>query len=124
MAEEVLWSGVTSPGKGPDTYTELKDTWMPSNTLEYYLNHFWVHFTTTRFSPETLISSKIMIQSTHLSLKKKWFQDKNIKLLPWLASSPDQNKIEHVWDHIDHKICTQERKPRNMDKLWNFLQKE
>ena len=65
-----------------------------------------------------------MIQSTHLSLKKKWFQDKNIKLLPWLASSPDQNKIEHVWDHIDHKICTQERKPRNMDKLWNFLQKE
>ena len=57
-------------------------------------------------------------------LAKKWFQDKNIKLLPWPASSPDQNIIEHVWDHIDCKIHARERQPRNLDELWNFLQEE
>ena len=28
----------------------------------------------------------------------------NIRVLPWLASSPDLNPIEHMWDHLDRQI--------------------
>jgi len=55
---------------------------------------------------------------------KKWFQDKNIQLLPWPASSPDLNIIEHVWDHLDRQIRARPVQPRNLDHLWDILQEE
>ena len=55
---------------------------------------------------------------------KKRFQDENIQLLPWPASSPDQNIIEHVWDHLDRRIRARPVQPRNLDHLWDILQEE
>ena len=34
------------------------------------------------------------------------------------------NIIEHVWDHLDRRLCTQSPLPHNHDDLWMALQKE
>ena len=37
----------------------------------------------------------------HISRRAKiWFEEQDIKLLDWLAQSPDFNLIEHTWGHL------------------------
>jgi hypothetical protein len=63
--------------------------------------------------------------SKHRSkLATKWFQDHNIKVLPWPASSPDQSIIEHVWDYLDRQVRKYKVGPSNIDELWGVLQYE
>jgi DNA-binding MarR family transcriptional regulator len=57
-------------------------------------------------------------------LAMKWFHENKITVLPWPASSPDQNIIEHVWDHIDRRIRARQVQPRNTDELWLILKEE
>jgi hypothetical protein len=55
---------------------------------------------------------------------KLWFTTKKVDVLPWPASSPDMNIIEHVWDHLDRLVRAREVLPRNGDELWAALQEE
>ncbi|KCZ79362.1 hypothetical protein H312_03253, partial [Anncaliia algerae PRA339] len=34
---------------------------------------------------------------------KKFLKNKDIKLLPWPAQSPNMNQIENLWDILDEK---------------------
>ena len=50
---------------------------------------------------------------------KKWFEDNNIKVLPWPPQSPDLNPIEHLWSEVGRRISN--RKPKNKDELKEIL---
>ena len=34
------------------------------------------------------------------------------------------NIIEHVWEYLDRRVCTQSPLPTNRDQLWTVLQEE
>jgi hypothetical protein len=53
-----------------------------------------------------------------------WFNNQNIKLLPWPPSSPDMNIIEHAWDYVDCHSHHQGVLLTNTDHLWEILQDE
>jgi hypothetical protein len=53
-----------------------------------------------------------------------WFRENNVDVLPWPASSPDMNIIEHVWDHLDRKVRARRPLPSSEDDLWRALQEE
>ncbi|CAK5267780.1 unnamed protein product [Mycena citricolor] len=53
-----------------------------------------------------------------------WFAENHIAVLPWPASSPDMNIIEHVWSHLDKKVRKRKPLPSNVEQLWTALQEE
>ena len=55
---------------------------------------------------------------------QEWFEENGVTVLPWPASSPDMNLIEHVWDMLDRKVRSRRRLPSNLDDLWRILQEE
>lgn len=48
-------------------------------------------------------------------LCKKWFADKNIKVLPWPGNSPDLNPIENLWSRLKRVVAS--RRPGNKQVL-------
>jgi hypothetical protein len=55
---------------------------------------------------------------------QSWFKDHDIEVLPWAASSPDINIIEHAWQALNTQIQAQNPLPRNLDELWDALVEE
>ena len=51
-----------------------------------------------------------------------YFKEKYISLLYWPPQSPDLNPIENVWKIIGERSMAQN--PKNLEELWNILQKE
>ena len=61
----------------------------------------------------------------HKSKKaQQWFKANNIKILPWPASSPDMNIMEHAWAFLETSLRRRRPLPRNLDQLWAALQEE
>ena len=57
---------------------------------------------------------------------KKYFQNKNIKILYSQSESPDLNPIEHLWNHIkkelkNYKSNNIEDLKYNISKIWNSI---
>ena len=57
-------------------------------------------------------------------LAKAWFQKRHIEVLPWPASSPDMNLIEHAWEVLDRQLRRRHIRPTNLDSLWAALEEE
>jgi transposase len=53
-----------------------------------------------------------------------WFEDHELKVLPWPAQSPDLNPIEHLWTHLKVKLGEYERVPAGILELWERVQVE
>jgi transposase len=47
-----------------------------------------------------------------------------IEVLPWLASNPDMNPIEHAWGELEHRVQHRDPHPTNIGQLWVALQEE
>jgi hypothetical protein len=77
-----------------------------------------------KIGPHTAIFQQDNDPKHTSKLATKWFRDRNIEVLPWAPSSPDQNIIEHAWDEVDRRIRRREVQPRNLDELWEALQEE
>ena len=61
----------------------------------------------------------------HTSKKpKKWLLDNNIRLLDWLAQSPDLNPIEYVGFHLKQRLNGYEHQPPSIKELWSRVEKE
>lgn len=59
----------------------------------------------------------------HTSKKaRKFFQDKNLSVLPWPAQSPDLNPIENLWQDLKKTVAT--HKVKNVAELWKVVQEE
>ncbi len=52
----------------------------------------------------------------------EWFEDHQVRVLPWPAQSPDLNPIENLWSILDYR--TRNRHPRNGDELFQALETE
>lgn len=57
-------------------------------------------------------------------MARDWFQENNINVLPWPASSPDMNIIEHAWDALERRVRERPNLPRNLEELWVALSEE
>lgn len=77
-----------------------------------------------KVQPHTIVFQQDNDPKHTSKLATKWFRDRNIEVLPWPPSSPDQNIIEHAWDEVDRRIRRREVQPRNLDELWVVLQEE
>ena len=64
--------------------------------------------------------------SKHTSrLAEEWFDQHHVNLLlEWPAQSPDLNPIEHLWQHLKHKLAEYEFAPTSMHELWQRVETE
>jgi hypothetical protein len=53
-----------------------------------------------------------------------WFDAHDYRVLIWSAQSPDLNPIEHLWEHLKHKLTGYERAPKGVLELWDRVQVE
>lgn len=63
--------------------------------------------------------------SKHTSRKtRRWLDEHNIDRLPWPASSPDMNLIEHVWQLLKRRVRAHQPLPSNLTQLWHVVEEE
>ncbi len=55
-------------------------------------------------------------------ITQQYLQQNNVDVLPWPASSPDKNPIEHLWDRLGRKICA--RRLGDVQQLRAAIQQE
>jgi len=53
---------------------------------------------------------------------RKFIEEKQIRRLPWPASSPDLNPIEHLWDEVERRIRARKPAPSNLRQLNTYVQ--
>ncbi len=57
-------------------------------------------------------------------LEKAWLKDHGCEVMVWPPQSPDLNPIEHLWNHLKRKLGEYEEPPREIQELWERVQKE
>ena len=63
--------------------------------------------------------------SVHTASYTNWqTSTHNIPILDWPPQSPDLNPIEHLWDHLDHKIRKRIPAPSSENDLIRAIQEE
>ena len=56
---------------------------------------------------------------------KNWLTKNKIRYIQdWPANSPDLNPIEHLWHHLKLRLSKYDRKPKNLDELWERVDVE
>lgn len=59
--------------------------------------------------------------------KDGWFKENNVKVLKWLARSPDLNPIKHLWKERERKMkhrhfTKKEKMFASMQQDWQLIQ--
>ncbi|GFY12394.1 transposable element Tcb1 transposase [Trichonephila clavipes] len=56
--------------------------------------------------------------SIHTSrLAQAWFDEMGVLKLDWPSQSPDLNPIQHLWDEIERRLCSQPNRPSSLQVL-------
>ena len=53
-----------------------------------------------------------------------YFNNQNIRTLPWPSLSPDLSPIEHLWDELDRRLRVRNVPPATSDELFAVLQED
>jgi len=57
-------------------------------------------------------------------VRREWYKDNGIKLLPWPAQSADLAPIEHLWSHLKNRLKEYDYPPSGILELWERVEKE
>src|SRR5215813_7771590 len=56
--------------------------------------------------------------SIHKSrLAQEWFDEMGVQKLDWPSQSPDLNPIEHFWEELERRLCSQPNRPSLLQAL-------
>jgi hypothetical protein len=55
---------------------------------------------------------------------REWYADNNIPEMDWPAQRPDLNPTEHLWDELEHRLCSRPQCPTSITALATALQEE
>ena len=76
------------------------------------------HFQHDNATPHTAGLNKSYLESKETHYAGKF------KVLEWPSSSPDLSPIENLWSIIKSELRRYQRKPKNLDELWERLKDE
>jgi len=57
-------------------------------------------------------------------VRRGWYKDNGIELLPWPAQSADIAPIEHLWSHLKNKLKEYDHPSSGILELWERVEKE
>jgi transposase len=118
----MMWGCMTSKGVGfsckiDGTMNSKLYTNILSDELELTLEYYQMDHSDIIFQQDN--------DPKHTSKRaKEWFQEHEIKVLPWPPQSPDLNPIEHLWHHLKRRLSGYENEPKSMSELWERVERE
>ena len=113
----ITWDGVGRLHRIDGRLTGIKYTRILENTLLPSLKD-------RNRSPQSVVFVQDRDPKHRSRVAGSWFAHHRILVLPWPASSPDMNIIEHVWVYLERRLRRRKVLPRNLDELWAALQEE
>jgi transposase len=118
----MVWGYITSEGVGElyliegtmntSKYTEILDKAFLGSLAKFYT------------TPSDIIFQHDNDPKHTSRGTRKWLAQHEVQVLPWPASSPDMNLIEHVWAYLELQVRSRRPAPQNRHELWLAVKEE
>lgn len=118
----MVWGMITSDGVGP--IVRVDGNINTANYISILTNHLLPFLHQKREAGQNPIFQQDNARPHTAAVTTKFFIRNEIPVLPWPASSPDMNIIEHVWAILKSNVKARVIHPKNMDELWEAIQEE
>ncbi len=110
MVEGVSWSGAAWVLPALGSYSSLREPWMPTWTVTYWIRAWSPPFGDWATGQYSNITATALLKKLR------------VKVMDWPSMSPDLNPIEHLWGILKRKV--KERKISNIHQLRDVIMEE
>ena len=113
-----VWDCFTSSGVGP--IVRLTGTLTAEKYIQLLKDHLlpWAHQNPS--NDWTYIPDNAPCHKTRRVMT--FFEDENVKVMPWSSQSPDLKSLENLWAIIKSRL--KGKNPRALDELWEIIRSE
>lgn len=118
----MVWGCVTSRGVG--RLHRIHGTMTAAVYVDILLNNLFPSLSDHNLALDSTIFQQDNDPKHTSRAALDFFEGHGIMVMPWVASSPDMNIIEHVWNHLDRQVRKRKNRPANLDQLWVAVQEE